>query len=89
MRYIWGVSEARPSSAAAKFESYGEDPFRFVPLYDNGKYRAYYFVTLEQIKRVEEYIKKGKLFFNEGNAKPAEECFVNALSIYSKGIPLE
>ncbi|MBN2190251.1 MAG: hypothetical protein JW728_03475 [Candidatus Aureabacteria bacterium] len=82
MRYIWGVREARPGCIASKFEKYGAAPFRFVPVYDNGIYRAYRYINSGEMKSVAEYTGEGMHFLGTGDEDSAESSFKKALNIY-------
>ncbi|MDD5644336.1 MAG: hypothetical protein PHO00_02655 [bacterium] len=82
MRYIWNVPEERPRCAARKFESYDTVPFRFVPVYDNGVYKAFYYVNGKKMEAVEKYTDEGIRFLNSGDKNSAENSFKKALDIY-------
>ncbi|MEA3346796.1 MAG: tetratricopeptide repeat protein, partial [Candidatus Auribacterota bacterium] len=82
MRYIWNVKSEVPSSAAAKFERYGDAPYRFIPLYYNGKYRAYYFVSARQMGLINEYMAESDRLLQEGDKASAIKVLEKVLEIY-------
>ncbi len=82
MRYIWNVGENRPECIASKFERYDVVPFGFLPVYDNGIYKAYRYINSEEMKNAEEHTSKGMYFLKSGDENSAENSFKKALSIY-------
>lgn len=82
MRYIWNVKSEVPSSAAAKFKRYGDAPYRFIPLYYNGKYRAYYFVSAGEMGLINEYMAEFDRLFREGDKASAVKMLEKVLKIY-------